>query len=159
MDLAYSNGLVWALSQRPETATVVAFDGQTGEIRFNIPVVRGQAQAYPVRLVADEQSVLVGIDTGAFSQKGELVVIDPAAGVITNRIALPSRPEGIALTARYIWTSGAVLDRDTLAVTPYPLGFSVARADDGSIWATGGVPGSATAASVARRFAPGDYAG
>lgn len=159
MDLAYSNGLVWALSQGRGTATVVALDGQTGKVRFNIPVVRGEPESYPVRLVADEQSVLVGIDRGDATQKGELVVIDPSDGSITSRTVLPLRPEGIALTPRYIWTSGAVLDRDTLAVSSQLFGFSVTRADDGSIWTTSGIPSSATAAGVARRFAPGDFAG
>ena len=112
-----------------------------------------------MRLVADEQSVLVGIDRGDTTQKGELVVIDPSDGSITSRTVLPLRPEGIALTPRYIWTSGAVLDRDTLAVSSQSFGFSVTRADDGSIWTTSGVPSSATAAGVARRFAPGDFAG
>ena len=159
MDLAYSNGLVWALSQRHGTATVVALDGETGKVRFNIPVVRGEPQSYPVRLVADEQSVLVGIDAGGPSQMGELVVIDPTDGSITSRTALPSRPEGIALTARHIWTSGAVLERDTLAVSSQSFGFSITRADDGSIWATSGIPSSASAEGIARRFAPGDFAG
>jgi outer membrane protein assembly factor BamB len=160
MDLAFSNGLVWAVSQSRETGRVIAFDGETGKVRYNIPVVRGEPHSAPVRLVADEQSVVVGVDTSDLGGRtGELVVIDPSTGLITNRVPLSSRPEGVALTARHIWTSGAVLDRDTLAVSPQPLGFSVARADDGSIWGTGVIPSSGTVEGLARRFAPGDFAG
>ena len=160
MDLAYSNGVVWALSQQFETGRVIAFDGETGKIRYNIPVVQGEPRSAPVRLAADERAVVVGIDTsGGGGRTGELVVIDPSTGSITNRVTLAFRPEGIALTARHIWTSGAVLERDTLAVTAFPFGFSVARADDGSIWATGAIPGSAAAEGLARRYAPGDFAG
>jgi hypothetical protein len=162
VDLAISNGLVWAVSQVEEKGRVVAFDGQTGAVRYDIPVVAGEPNAAPVRLVADERSVVVGIDTsGLGGRTGEVVVIDPGTGSITARAPLDSRPEGIALTDRHIWTSAAVLDRDTLAVTPITLGFSITLGPDGSIWGTRALPDPASGIDVGQaiRYAPGDFAG
>jgi hypothetical protein len=105
--------------------------------------------------------VVVGIDTsGLGGRTGEVVVIDPTTGAISSRVALDSRPEGIALTNRHIWTNAAVLDRATLAITPQFFGFTIARGPDGSIW---GTHHSADANEIdvgeAIRFSPGDFAG
>lgn len=161
IDLAIANGLVWVVSQDEEIGRVVAFDGQTGDVRYDIPVVAGQPNSAPVRLVADERSVVVGIDTsGLGGRTGEVVVIDPSTGSITARVPLDSRPEGIALTDRHIWTSAAVLDRATLAVSPVVLGFTIAFGPDGSIWGTrSSLDGTGIDIGKAIRYAPGDFAG
>ncbi len=152
MDLAVSNGLVWALSQASGRGRLIAFDGATGEIRFDLPVAH-DVSGFAVRLVADERSVVVGVDTsGGGGRAGELLIVDPVAGVITDTVPLPSRPEGIELTDAHIWTNGAVVDRTTLAVTEVPLGFTITRGPDGSIWGI-------SAGTTASRYAPGDYAG
>jgi hypothetical protein len=163
IDLSISNGLVWVVSQARETARVIGFDGETGEVRYDIPVVAGEPNSAPVRLVADERSVVVGIDTsGLGGRTGEIVVIDPTTGLISARVPLDSRPEGIALTDRHIWTSAAVLDRATLAVTDTGfLGFAIALGPDGSIWGTSSSLGGSSGIDdgVAIRYSPGDFAG
>jgi hypothetical protein len=43
----------------------------------------------PVRLVADERSVVVGIDTsGGGGRTGALFIVDPATGKVTDTITL-----------------------------------------------------------------------
>ena len=66
---------------------------------------------------------------------------------------LESRPEGIVLTQNHIWTSGAILNRADLNVLldNQSLGFTSTRGPDGSIWGTGGVPGSSIAEGVETR--------
>ena len=120
-----------------ETGRIIAFDGQTGDVRYDIPITEGEPDSAAVRLVADDRSVVVGVDTsGLGGRTGELVVIDPTQGSISQRLALNSRPEGIALTEHRIWTSAAVLDRATGAVAAQVFGFSIALGPDGSLWAT-----------------------
>ncbi len=163
VDLAISNGLVWVVSQVRETGRVIAFDGQTGDVRYDIPITEGEPDSAAVRLVADKLSVVVGIDTsGLGGRTGELVVIDPRQGSISQRLTLDSRPEGIALTEHHIWTNAAVLDRATGAVTAQVFGFSIALGPDGSLWGTRQVllegSGWIDIGQVVR-YAPGDFAG
>jgi hypothetical protein len=67
------------------------------------------------------------------------------------------RPEGIALTDGHIWTSSAVVDRQSLEVVDdTPIGLTVAGGPDGSIWGTGDIEGSRSISFAARQFAPGD---
>ena len=75
---------------------------------------------------------------------------------MTDRVPLEVRPEGIVLTKHDIWTSGAIVDRNTFTVTAQPVGFGITRAPDGSIWATGGIPGSSNAEGVAYRYSAGE---
>jgi hypothetical protein len=60
------------------------------------------------------------------------------------------------LTPNHIWTSQAVLDRNTLDIlNEQHFGFTITRGPDGSIWGTGGV---ADGTLTATRTAPGDLA-
>ncbi|MGB8858256.1 MAG: hypothetical protein WCC60_03320 [Ilumatobacteraceae bacterium] len=157
IDLALSGGLVWAASQEPGGGRLIAFDGTTGAIVHDVPVAT-DVDGFVVRLVADERNVVVGLDTsGGGGRTGEVVIVDPTTGMITDTVQLGSRPEGIALTDGHIWTSGAVIDRDGLRVTEVDLGFTVALGPDGSIWATRAVPGSDS--SIVTRTTPGGFAG
>lgn len=160
VDLAISNGLVWAVEQTSGGGRLIAFDGATGEIRHDTVVAEG-VNGFAVRLVADETSVVVGIDTsGGGGRTGQLLILDPASGAVTDTVTLDTRPEGIVLTPKHIWTSGAVHDRTTLDIEQTDhLGFTIARGTDGSIWGTGGIPSSHTNESVVNRYAPGDLAG
>jgi len=159
IDLAISNGLVWAISQNRNESRLIAFDGTTGELRHDLPIAP-DANAVPVRLVADERNVVVGIDTsGGGGRTGELRIVDPVTAEITDTVPLPSRPEGIVLTARHIWTSAEVLDRATLAIEHSSLFGTITRGPDGSIWGTTHLPGAATPRFVVTRTAPGDVAG
>lgn len=164
IDLAVSHGKVWVLGRDTSGARLVSFDETTSAPVDDVTIPLGPNPGIPVRLVADKRDVVVGIDprTGGangFQSNGELVIVDPATGTITSTIPLATRPEGIVLTNLHIWTSGAVLDRTILAVTPVSLGFTITRGPDGSIWATSSNPGTADAASVATRYAPGDASG
>ena len=157
IDLAISNGLVWALNQEAGNTRLIAFDGTTGQLRHDL-ALETDGNEFAVRLVADDHNVVVGTDTsGGGGRTGRVILIDPETGSTTNAVALDSRPEGIVLTPQHIWTSGAVLDRDTLTATEIGLGFTIARGPDGSIWGTAGIPSSSTAESIAVRWAPGDY--
>lgn len=160
IDLAISHGLVWAVEQTSGGGRLIAFDGATGEIRHDTVVADG-VNGFAVRLVADETSVVVGIDTsGGGGRTGQLLIVDPASGAVTRTVTLDSRPEGIVLTPEHIWTSGAVLDRTTLEIERNELfGFTITRGSDGSIWGTAGVPSSHTGEFVVNRYAPGDLGG
>lgn len=157
MDLAFSTGKVWALSQQRGDSRLIAFDAATGELRHEIPIIM-EGGGYPVRLVADDDAVVVGADaTGR--QTGELFIIDPATGAIVNDVDIESRPEGIVLTPQHIWTSGAVLDRHNLEILhEHSFGFTITRGPDGSIWGTRSVQG-APSRFIAVRTAPGNLAG
>ncbi|MCU1395991.1 MAG: hypothetical protein JWM34_4419 [Ilumatobacteraceae bacterium] len=164
VDLAVSHGKVWALGRDTSGARLVSFDESTSVPVDSLSIPLGPNLGIPARLVADERDVVVGIDprTGGangFQSNGELVIVDPDGATITATVPLPTRPEGIVLTDLHIWTSGAVLDRTTLAVTPITLGFTIARGPDGSIWATTINSGSFDATSIAIRYAPGDDSG
>lgn len=156
MDLAVSNGMVWALSQDPtrNDSRLIAFDSTTSEFRYDI-AIPNEGNGAAVRLVADDDSVVVGAATSGLSARtGKLFVIDPTTGTIVDEVALDSRPEGIVLTPNHIWTSQAVLDRGTLEVLDEQhFGFTITRGPDGSIWGTGG---SADGTFTATRTAPGD---
>jgi hypothetical protein len=152
IDVAISHGMVWALTQSRTDARLIAFDASSGELLHDL-ALPSNGNHLPVRLVADERSVVVGIDTsGGGGRTGAVLMINPLKAIVTNTIELASRPEGIVLTDRYIWTSGAVIDRSTLAVTNVGLGFTITRGPDGSIWA-------ASRSGTATRWAPGDFAG
>jgi hypothetical protein len=159
-DLAWSNGLVWAVSQqRGTTSTLLALDGYSGDIRHDIELELDDNE-FPVRVVADGDSVVVGTDTsGGGGRTGRLLVFDPTNGILLDQVSLNSRPEGIVLTPQHIWTSGAIVDRATLAIKldNGGFGFSITRGPDGSIWGTGGVPGSGVNDGVALRWTSGDY--
>lgn len=158
MDMTITNGMVWALSQTPSVGRLIAFDADSGELRYDIPIaVSGQGSGYPVRLVSDDTSIVVGAD-GGLGGNGELFVIDPSSGTIEQTVALATRPEGIVLTPNHIWTSAAILDRNTLEVLyEGSFGFTITRGPDGSIWGTSGLPNAQSGTFVARRTAPGDY--
>lgn len=160
MDLAFTNGLVWALSSARNDSRLIAFDGATGEIRYDI-AIPSEGDGFPVRLVADGTNVVVGTDTsGGGGRTGKLLIVDPTTGAIVDTVELDSRPEGIALTPNHIWTSSAVLDRQSLEVLDEQLfGFTITRGPDGSIWGTTAVPGAQSGTFVATRTAPGDLAG
>ncbi|HUF97367.1 MAG TPA: hypothetical protein VMM60_04500 [Ilumatobacter sp.] len=156
MDLAVSNGLVWAIEQLRPATRLIGFDGVTGEIIHDlaIPVANN---GYLVRLVADESDVFVGADTGG-GWTGQLTVVDPTMGAIVDTVSLSARPEGIALAPDYIWTSGVVLDRNTLEVVHEQFfGFTIARGPDGSIWGTKSVPGAQSGTFTATRTLPGEF--
>ncbi len=159
MDLAIADGLVWAISSARSDSRLIAFDGTTGELRHDISIP-SEGDGFPVRIVADNDSVVIGTDTsGGGGRTGNLVIVDPATGAIVDTVALDSRPEGIALTPDHIWTSGAVLDRQTLEVLDEQLfGFTITRGPDGSIWGTKGIQGAQSGTFVATRTAPGDFA-
>lgn len=159
MDLAVSNGLVWALSQDRQDGRVIAFDQSTGALHYDIPII-SEGGGFGVRLVGDENNVVVGTDTsGGGGRTGKLVIIDPLVGAIVDEVELHSRPEGIVLTPNHIWTSGAVLDRHSLdIVDEQGFGFTIARGPDGSIWGTSGVGGAQSGTFTAVRTAPGDFA-
>lgn len=164
VDLAVSQGKVWVLGRDTSGARLISFDETTSAPVDDLSIPLGPNLGIPARLVADTHDVVVGIDprtggTNGFQSNGELVIVDPATATVTSTIPLATRPEGIVLTDRHIWTSGAVLDRTTLAVTPVALGFTITRGPDGSIWATTGVPGTADAATIAIRYAPGNASG
>lgn len=75
-------------------------------------------------------------------------------------VTLDSRPEGIVLTPAAHLDQHAVLDRNTLRIEHTDgFGFTITRGSDGSIWGTGGVPGSHTGEAVVYRYAPGDLGG
>lgn len=156
MDMTITHGMVWALSQTRPIGRLIAFDLDSGKLRYDIPIdVRGDG--YPVRLVSDETSVVVGAD-GGVGGNGELFVIDPSTGTIVGSVALAIRPEGIVLTPNHIWTSAAVLDRRTLDVlNTEGFGFTITRGPDGSIWGTGGVPSAQSGTFIVGRTAPGDF--
>jgi len=160
MDLAVSHGLVWALSQERPQSHLIAFDEATGRLVHDV-VIPSTHDGFPVRLVADEDSVVVGYDTsGGGGRTGSLTVIDPVTAAITGTVDLASRPEGIGLTPHHIWTSAALLDRATLHVRSTDrFGFTIAIGPDGSIWASSGIPGSSTAQGSLVRYAPGDQRG
>ena len=64
---------------------MIAFDGQTGNVRYDLPITEGEPDSAAVRLVADERSVVVGVDTsGVGGRTGELVVIDPTKASISH---------------------------------------------------------------------------
>lgn len=152
IDLAWRDGTIWALSQQRGGAHLVAIDATTGTVTDDLPIT-ADVDGFPVRLAADRHGLVVGVDTsGGGGRSGELLVVDPDTVTVTATIPLDSRPEGIALTGHHIWTSGAVVDRTTLQVTPIGLGFVVTRGPDGSIWATGSNGFTATLT----RYAPGD---
>lgn len=153
-DLAISNGLVWAVSQANGPSQLIAFNGITGELVHDVPVAV-DVFGYPVRLVADEDNLVIGVDTsGGSGRTGSILIVDPTTATVTQTIDLPARPEGIALTPHHIWTSGAVVNRDTLEVTPVELGFSLTQGPDGTIWATSpGTNGDGTAI----RYTPGQF--
>lgn len=158
-DLAISNGLVWALSQQRVTSRLIGFDGDTGEIVHEVPLDLGENEV-PVRLVADDTQVVVGTDTtGGGGRAGRIITVDSETGAVLGAAQLESRPEGIVLTPNHIWTSGAILDRSDQSVLldNQSFGFTITRGPDGSIWGTGGVPGSSIAEGVATRWAPGAY--
>lgn len=156
MDMTIANGMVWALSQTRPVGRLIAFDVDSGALRYDIPIDVSD-NGYPVRLVADDTSVVVGAD-GGLGGNGELFVIDPTRGTIEQTAALAKRPEGIVLTPNHIWTSTALLDRDTLEVLDDTgFGFTITRGPDGSIWGTTSVPNSQSGTFIARRTAPGDY--
>jgi hypothetical protein len=158
-DLAWSNDLVWALSQQRGTSSLLAVDGYSGDIQHDINLELDDNE-FPVRVVADDDNVVVGTDTsGGGGRTGRLLVFDPTNGILLDQVSLNSRPEGIVLTPDHIWTSGAIVDRATLDVEldNGGFGFSIARGPDGSIWGTGGVPGSGVNDGVALRWTPGDY--
>lgn len=158
-DLAWSNDLVWALSQQRGTSSLLAIDGYSGDIQHDINLELDDNE-FPVRVVADDDNVVVGTDTsGGGGRTGRLLVFDPTNGILLDQVSLNSRPEGIVLTPDHIWTSGAIVDRATLDVEldNGGFGFSIARGPDGSIWGTGGVPGSGVNDGVALRWTPGDY--
>lgn len=160
VDLAISNGLVWAVEQVRDGGRLIAFDGSTGEIRHD-SVLAEDVNGFAVRLVADDTDVVVGVDTsGGGGRTGQLLIVNPDTGEIIDTVTLDSRPEGIVLTPQRIWTSGAVVDRTTWEVeyTEF-FGFTITRGTDGSIWGTHGVPNSHTAETVVHRYAPGDLAG
>ena len=154
-EAAISGGLVWLLEAG--SSRLIAVDPATGELRHQVDVAIGISGATlrAVRLVADETSVVVGIDTSGGGRTGELVLVDPVAGAITGRVELGSRPEGIALTVDRIWTSGAVVDRRTLGVRSYGIGFSLTVGPDGSIWGVGGRAASGYSTADVTRHAPG----
>jgi hypothetical protein len=159
IDLAISNGLVWALNQQDGDTHLIAFDGTTGQLQHDLTLETDDREI-AVRLVADERNVVVGTDTsGGGGRTGRLILIDPDTGATLDTVVLDSRPEGIVLTPQHIWTSGAVLDRDTLTVTEIGLGFTLAGGPDGSIWGSAVIPSSSTAESTAVRWAPGDFTG
>jgi hypothetical protein len=159
MDLAWSNELVWALAQRRGTSTLLAIDGYSGQIQHDIKLELGDAE-YPVRLVADQDIVVVGTDSGGGTGTGRLLVFDPTTGSMIVQVDLNSRPEGIALSPEHIWTSSAIVDRATFQVQldNRGFGFSITRGPDGSIWGTGAVPGSDSNDGNALRWSTGDYA-
>ncbi len=160
VDLAFSNGLVWAVEQVRDGGRLIAFDGTTGAIRHDL-VVGTDINGFAVRLVADDASVVVGLDTsGGGGRTGQLVLVDPTSGAITDTVTLDSRPEGIVLTPNHIWTSGAVLDRQTLQILETNLfGFTITQGPDGSIWGTAGIPSSHTGEFIVNRYTPGDLRG
>ncbi len=159
VDLAYTNGLIWALKQSDGPDNLIAFEPNTGAIR-HLLTVTGNGSWFPVRLVADETTIAVGTDTsGGGGRTGSVILIDAATTDIEATIELNSRPEGISLTPEHIWTNGAVIDRATLDVTTYQLlGFTITVGPDGSIWGFGGIPGSDSGNFVAHRYSPGQYA-
>lgn len=159
MDLAISNGLVWAISSARDDSRLIAFEATTGQLRYDLPLP-GAGNGFPVRVVADDLSVVIGTDTsGGGGRTGSLQVVDPTTGEIIDAVALDSRPEGIVLTPNHIWTSGAVLDRHTLEVLDEQIfGFTITRGPDGSIWGTTGVPRAQSGTFIATRTAPGDLA-
>jgi signal peptidase I len=157
MDLAVSNGLVWALAQASGNSRVLALDTVTGLVKYDIPIATNVA-GYAVRLVADDNSVVVGVDTsGGGGRTGALQIIDARTGAIGTWLALASRPEGIVLTPDRIITSGAVIDRTTMTVIATGnYGFTLTQGPDGSIWGTISAPGSDN--DRAQRFPPGQPA-
>ncbi len=154
IDLAISHGLVWAVSQDNGPSRLIAFNGTTGELVHDIPVAE-DVFGYPVRLVADDDNLVISVDTsGGGGRTGSILIVDPTTAVVTETVELPARPEGIALSPHHIWTSGAVVDRDTLKVTPVELGFSLTQGPDDTIWATSpGTNGDGTAI----RYTPGQF--
>lgn len=159
-DLAYHDGLVWALLGQDTADNLIAFDGQTGEIRHRQTIPTDGA-GFPVRLIATGDELIVGTDTsGGGGRTGAIWILDPATAEITATVELNSRPEGIAVTDSHIWTSGAVIDRASLEVVldEQYFGFTITIGPDNSIWGTGGISGLGTAHYVALRYAPGDLA-
>lgn len=158
-DLATSDGLVWAISQARVTGRLIGFDGNTGDIVHDVSLDLGENE-FPVRIVADDTQVVVGTDTtGGGGRAGRIISVDAETGAVLGTAELESRPEGIVLTQNHIWTSGAILDRSDLTVLldNQSFGFTITRGPDGSIWGTGGVPGSSTAEGMATRWTPGSY--
>jgi outer membrane protein assembly factor BamB len=143
MDLAVSNGLVWVLAQESGKSSVLALERVTGTVKYDIPIATDVA-GYAVRLVADDDSVVVGVDTsGGGGRTGALQVIDARTGAVGTWLPLASRPEGIVLRSDRIVTSGAVVDRATMTViATRDYGFSLTQGPDGSIWGTTSTPGS-----------------
>jgi hypothetical protein len=158
-DLGWSDGLVWAISTQRGAGTLLAIDGYSGEIRYDIELELDDNEV-AVRIVADDNSVVVGTDTsGGGGRTGRLLVFDPTTGDLLDQAVLNTRPEGIVLTPEHIWTSGAIVDRATLTVEVdnAGFGFSITRGPDGSIWGTGAAPASGVNDGVALRWTPGDY--
>jgi streptogramin lyase len=157
MDLVVADGKLWALSQTRGNSRLLAIDPVTGDVAHDL-LLSGDISTIGVRVVADQHGIVVGADTsGGGGRTGELYLIDPTTGTITDTVELPSRPEGIALTDDHIFTSAAVVDRHSLdVVDDTPFGFTIARGPDGSIWGTGAIEGSRSITFAARRFAPGD---
>lgn len=159
-DLAYSNNTVWALDQERGGGTLLGVDADTGTTRHTVPLQLSESEI-AVRIVAGDDQVIIGTDTsGGGGRTGRILVYDAITATLINSVALDSRPEGIVITDNYIWTSGAIIDRDTLTVetdNTY-FGFTITRGPDGSIWGTTSLASSSTAEGVAVRWAPGDYA-
>jgi hypothetical protein len=150
---------VWAISTQRGAGTLLAIDGYSGEIRYDIELELDDNEV-AVRIVADDNSVVVGTDTsGGGGRTGRLLVFDPTTGDLLDQAVLNTRPEGIVLTPEHIWTSGAIVDRATLTVEVdnAGFGFSITRGPDGSIWGTGAAPASGVNDGVALRWTPGDY--
>jgi hypothetical protein len=146
IDLAVSAGLLWALVLKDETGgdRLLALDPETGVVVHEVdvgPTAAEHVNGFGVRLMADEQSVVVGMDL-ARPQSGELVVVDPYAATIVARPRLRTPPVGIALTPDRIWATQGVVDRRTMEVTDTALlGGGLTVGPDGTVWGTLGAGG------------------
>ena len=82
MDLAISNGLIWAIGQAPNDSRLIAFDGATGQLRYDIPIP-DENHGFAVRIVADAASV-VSAPTRAEAED------EPASWSSSTRAPAPS---------------------------------------------------------------------